>query len=80
MPLTTTESAELEGSHELIRAIIKLFTAISAHSSAVALIAQVAIGSTDPQAIRDVKRILDQMTETLREPEQPMMPPSTVAS
>ena len=75
MPPTTTEIAELKRTHETIHAVAELFTAVAAHNSAVSLAAEIAVKSTDLEAIRNVRRVLDLMTETLQRRQQPIPTP-----
>ena len=69
LPSITTDAAlaELARRNALNMAIADLFTAIAAHSSAVAAAAELTITRADAGAIRHVKCVLHQMTASLQE-------------
>ena len=76
LPTTTDEArAELDRRNLLNVAIADLFTAIAAHSSAVASAAESAIAPADLWAIRHVKSVLTLMTASLQEYIQPRPTP-----
>ena len=78
-PITTDEAlAELARRNTLNMAIADLFTAIAAHSAAVASAAELTITGAVAGAIRHVKCVLHQMTASLQEYTRPRPTPRRI--